>query len=78
MPAFAWAIVLMVASYAIQYVIAAKPDVPTAATLADFDFPQSDEGSPQAVFFGDRWTEGFQVMWYGNLRTAEIRSGGKK
>ncbi|WOE76326.1 hypothetical protein [Alterisphingorhabdus coralli] len=48
------------------------------ATLEEFDFPQVEEGTEQAVFFGDCWTEDWQVLWYGNLRTKKIKQGGKK
>ena len=77
MPLFAWALVLMVASYAIQS-LTLKTQNAKAAGIEDIDFPQSEEGTPHAVFFGDNWTEGYQVLWYGNMRTKKIKSGGKK
>ncbi len=78
MPLFAWALVFMVASYAIQAILV-KPQKPQAATsLEDFEFPQAEEGTPQAVFFGDCWTQGWMVLWYGNYRTTKIKAGGKK
>lgn len=68
----------MVASYAIQ-AVTMKQQTPKAAALSDFEFPQSDEGTPQAVFFGDCWTTGWQVIWYGNYHTIKIKAkGGKK
>lgn len=77
MPMFAWALVLMVASYAIQSVLMKRQTArPTA--LEEIDFPQAEEGTPHAVFFGDNWTAGYQVLWYGNMRTKKIKSGGKK
>lgn len=76
MPLFAWALVFMVASYAIQALMI-KPQNTKPASLEDFDFPQADEGTPQAVFFGDCWTDGWMVLWYGNYRTQKIQSGGK-
>lgn len=77
MPMFAWALVFMVASYLIQAVLV-KPQKMKPASLEEFDFPQIDEGTPEAVFFGDCWTEGWMILWYGNLRTKKIKSGGKK
>lgn len=77
MPLFAWALVLMVVSTLIQAILL-KPQQVKPAALADFDFPQADEGTPQAVFFGDCWTEGWMVLWYGNYRTTKITSKGKK
>lgn len=77
MPLFAWALVLMVASYAIQSLTMKRQNAkPTA--IEEIDFPQSEEGTPHAVFFGDNWTKGYQVLWYGNMRTIKIKSGGKK
>lgn len=77
MPLFAWALILMVASYAIQS-LTMKRQSQKPALLEEFTFPQADEGTPHAVFFGDNWTAGYQVLWYGNMRTKKIKSGGKK
>ena len=77
MPLWAWALVLLVVSTAIQAILV-KPQQQKPAALEDFDFPQFEEGTPQAVFFGDCWTEGWMVLWYGNFRTTKIKSGGKK
>jgi hypothetical protein len=54
--------------------LAPKPKVPKAATLKDFEFPQANEGTPQAVVFGDVWSGGWMVLSYGNLRTKAIKS----
>lgn len=77
MEMIAWALVSMVASYAIQSLAMKQAKVHPAA-LADFDFNQHEEGTPQAIFFGDCWTSGAQVLWYGNFRTIKIKSKGKK
>lgn len=77
MPLFAWALVLMVASYVINSFLMKMPTVkPTSAD--EIDFPQEEEGTPQAVLFGDGWTKGYQTVWHGNLRTVKIKQGGKK
>lgn len=77
MPLFAWALVLMVASYAISALLIKRPKVkPTAES--EIDFPQEEEGTPQCVLFGDRRTKGYQILWHGNLRTKKIKQGGKK
>lgn len=68
---------LMFASFAITALLAPNQRI-EAATLEDFDFPQVEEGTEQAVFFGDCWTAGWQVVWWGNMRTKKIRKGGKK
>ncbi len=79
MPIIAWlAIGLLVVSYAVQALTMKHPKQ-RIATLDDFDIPQVEEGTPQAVVFGDVWLEGWQVLWYGNYRTTKIKAkGGKK
>lgn len=79
MPFIAWlAIGLLVVSYAVQALTMKRPK-PKTTTLDDFDVPQIEEGTPQAVVFGDVWLEGWQVLWYGNYRTTKISAkGGKK
>lgn len=69
-----WAIGLMIASYAIQAMIAPKSEKPKPASLDDFDFPQVEEGTPQSVIFGDVWIEDWHVLWYGNMRTSAVKS----
>lgn len=76
MPLFAWAIVFLVVTVALTAILM-KPMSVAPTSLEDFDFPQADEGTPQAVFFGDCWTEGWFVMWYGNYRTKKIKKGKK-
>jgi hypothetical protein len=80
---FVFAIALLIASYAITALTSkntkAKDAVP--ASLADFQFPQHDEGTAQPVIFGECWTSDWMVLYYGNLSTEAIRakkSGGKK
>ena len=72
-----WLIVLII-SVIIQIALAPTPNVPKPSTLVDFDLPQADEGTPQAVVFGEVWIRGWMVLSFGNLRTTEITmdSGG--
>lgn len=67
------AIVLLVISAVITMATAPKPAKPKPAALEDFDFPQVDEGTPQAVVFGDCWIEDWTVLWYGNLSAQPIK-----
>jgi hypothetical protein len=79
MPLFAWALVLMVASYVITSLTVKPQSGQKPAALEDFDFPQAEEGTPHPVIFGDVWLSGPMVLWYGNMRTKKIKSkGGKK
>lgn len=80
--AVGWAIfkfvAMMVVSYAINYALTPRNkggNNAEAVSSDEWNFPQSDEGTPQAVFFGDCWTEDWQVLAYGNYRTEEIKRG---
>lgn len=64
---------LLIVSYAIQRALAPKPKTPKPAALEDFEFPQIDESTPQAVVFGDVWIEGWFVLGTGNLRTTPVK-----
>ncbi len=73
------AFVMMAASYAITATMTKRQPAQTPAALEDFDFPQFDEGTAQAVVFGDCWTEGWMVLWYGDYQVTPIKKkGGKK
>lgn len=65
-------IVLIVASFVLAAALRPKAAVPKPAAFEDFDFPQSTEGTPQAVVFGDVWLEGWMVLGVGNYRTTPI------
>lgn len=74
-----WALAMLVVSIIIQVALAPKPAQPKAATFSDFDIPQVDEGTPQAVVFGECWTGDWQVLAYGNFRTKKVKAKqGKK
>ena len=81
--AVGWAVVRFVAVMAISYLVnmALAPRSrgsnrgAEAVSENDWNFPQADEGTPQCVFFGDCWTEDWQVLAYGNYRTSEIKKG---
>lgn len=77
-PLFVWAIGFMVAGFAIQALLAPKAETPKPAALEDFDFPQVEEGTPECVVFGDVVCDGWQVLWFGNLRTSAVKSKGGK
>lgn len=66
-------IALLVVSYIISAATKSRTSTPKRAAFSDFDFPQADEGTPQAVVFGDVWTESWMVLGVGNYRTTAIR-----
>lgn len=73
------AIYLMIASFVISAALAPKVQATPPTAFEDIDFPTFDEGTPQAVFFGDCWTADWTVLTVGNYRTDPIKSGsGKK
>lgn len=74
------AIAMLVSSLVIQVALAEKgTGDPKKHSMEEMNIPQAEEGTPQAVFFGDCWTSSWFVLWYGNLRTSKIKSkGGKK
>jgi len=76
---FVFAIVMLIASYAITALTAKKPANTDAkpSHLQDFSFPQHDEGTPQPVVFGEVWTSDWMVLYYGNLKSEAIRTSSK-
>jgi hypothetical protein len=67
------AIIYIAISLFINYSLQPKAQVQPPAAFEDFDFPQADEGTPQAVIFGDCWSEDWMVLAVGNYRNTEIR-----
>jgi len=75
------AIFYLVASFVISAVFTPKANNQgqTPAAFGDFDFPQADEGTPQAVYFGECWSTSWTVLDVGDYRVTPItRKGGKK
>lgn len=76
---FVWAIAMLITSAVISAITQPKPQKPKPAALEDFDYPQIEEGAPEAVIFGEVFIKDQFILWYGNLRTTPIKSkGGKK
>lgn len=71
-------LLVMVATYFISQALAPKQEPPAAATLKDFQIPQADEGTPQAVFFGDNWSGDWMVLGVGNFRTTPVKAKSSK
>lgn len=66
-------IFVLIASYVLSTVLAPKPATPTPTAFEDIDFPQFEEGTAQAVIFGDVWTSDWMVLGVGNYRVTEIK-----
>lgn len=74
-----FALYALAASFVLSLLMAPKTIVPKPAAFEDFEFPQADEGTPQAVYFGECWSTSWMVLGVGDYRVAAIRkSGGKK
>lgn len=69
-----YAIIMMVASYVISAALAPKMQPPDPTAFEDIDFPQAEEGTPQAVIFGDCWSGDWTVLAVGNYRTEPIHN----
>jgi hypothetical protein len=65
-------IAIIIISMVISYAMRPKATNPPPTALKDIDFPQADEGTPQAVIFGDCWTSDWTVLAVGNYRTDPI------
>jgi hypothetical protein len=66
-------ILFLIASVLISAALAKKPEPPKPEDFDEIDFPQDNEGTPQAVIFGECWTGDWMVLDYGNYRTEEVR-----
>jgi len=66
----------------IGMLLAPKPPKPAAPTPGNLDVPVAESGKPIPVLFGTRVIRQANVVWYGDVKTTEIRqssgSGGKK
>lgn len=73
------AAVMLIASYAITALTSTKAtSSEKPKSITDFEFPQTAEGTPQAVIFGDCWSPDHQILWYGNFKVEEIKSSSSK
>ena len=71
-------IFLFIIATIIQTLLAPKPVKPKPAALSDFDVPTADAGRPIPVVFGTVLVKGPNVVWFGDLRSTPIKSGGGK
>lgn len=69
----AYAFAMLVISYVVTAALMPKTPKPNPEAFEDIDFPQTDDGTPQAVIFGDCWSSDWTVIGVGNYRTTEIR-----
>ena len=76
-----WMLIL-VALVSGSMLLAPKPPKPVSPTPGNLDVPVAESGKPIPVLFGTRVIRQANVVWYGDVKTTEIRqssgSGGKK
>jgi hypothetical protein len=70
------AVILLIASFILSAIFTPKVAVPPPAAVEDFEFPTADEGTPQAVYFGECWSTGWMVLAHGDYRNTPIEGGG--
>lgn len=72
-------LVLFIASILISAALTPRIQPPQPEAFADIEFPQFEDGTPQAVAFGDVWSDDWMVLAVGSYRTEGIESeSGKK
>ena len=72
----AYAIAMMIISYAMQVLLAPKVQQPTAG---DLDVPEPKAGGTVPVLFGTNIVKSANIIWYGDAKIEDIYSkGGKK
>lgn len=68
-------LLILVATTLLSIALAPKVQIETPEAPKSLDLPQAEEGTPQAVIFGDCWSGDWMVLGHGNYRTEEIRRG---
>lgn len=68
-----WNIIIAVASYFLNLVLAPKPQNAKPASLEDFDIPTAEEGIEIPVVFGTVNIRNPNVMWYGDFDSDAIK-----
>lgn len=70
--------IIMIIIAILSYVLRPKPPTPKPATLEEFELPSPDEGTPQRVIFGERRKKEWEILWFGDLRNAKIKTSSGK
>lgn len=73
-----WEIFFLIASMVISYAMQPKIVPPTPQAFEDFQFPMAEEGTPQAVIFGDCWSGDWTVLGVGSYSTTPVYADNAK
>lgn len=68
-------LLILVATTLLSVALAPKVQIQVPEAAKSIDLPQAEEGTAQAVIFGDCWSGDWMVLAHGNYRTEEIRRG---
>jgi Putative phage tail protein len=68
-----WNIVIAVASFVLNLVLAPKPQNAKASSLEDIDQPIAEEGTEIPVVFGTVHVKNPNCVWYGDFKTQAIK-----
>ena len=75
-------ILVWVITTVIGSLLAPRPQKPAAPSAGNLEVPIAEAGKPIPVLFGTRVSHQANVVWYGDVKTTEVRqssgSGGKK
>ena len=75
-------ILVWVVTTVIGALLSPRPPKPASVSPGNVDVPVAEQGKPIPVLFGTRVIRPANCVWYGDIKTTEIRqtsgSGGKK
>ena len=72
-----WYLVVFIASIAVSAALTPRIPDPKPAALGDINVPTAEPGRNIPIPFGTVVLEDPNVVWYGDLTTKAVKSGGK-
>lgn len=66
------ALIMIAISLIISTSMAPTPAKREPEQFEDLDFPQTDDGTPESVVFGDVWISDWTILGLNNYRTTEM------
>ncbi len=70
-------LVVFIASIVVSAALTPRPQEPKPASLGDINVPTAEPGRNVPIIFGTVVVEDPNVVWYGDLSTIPVKSGGK-